>query len=79
MKLRCNWLVRLTLVLVLMLAGLADPAFARQDDDEKLPPYDVQGLTHTKVWVPWVFGFLFAAACIAVALKNPHRVVTERT
>lgn len=79
MKLRHNWLARLGLVLVFTLVALASPAFARQDDEEKLPPYDVQGLTHTKVWIPWVFAFLFAAACVAVALKNPHRVATERT
>jgi len=52
---------------------VAAPAVAQTKDDERLPPYDVQGLKHKKIWVPWVFAFLFAAGCVAVSFKNPHR------
>ena len=69
----------LTLIFFLLATSLASPAFARGEDDEDRPPYDVQGLPHKRVWVPWVFAFLFAAACVAAAFKNPHRVSTERT
>ncbi len=79
MKLQRNWLVRLALVGVFVLATFASPAFAQQKGDEPQPPHDVRGLPHSKVWVPWVFAFLFAAGCLAMAFKNPHRVVSERT
>lgn len=47
-------------------------AFAA-DDDEKLPPFDVAGLPHTRIWVPWLAAFLIMAVCLLVALKNPRR------
>jgi len=71
--------VAVSLVVIVLAVSLAGPAFGRGDDEEKLPPYDVQGIEHKRIWVPWVFAFLFAAACIAAAFKNPHRVSTERT
>jgi hypothetical protein len=77
MKPRRSLLVRLGLVLALMLMTFVSPAYAKEGD-EKLPPYDVQGLTHTRVWVPWVFAFLFTGGCVAAALKNPHRTMSER-
>jgi len=79
MKLRRNWLLRLTLVTAFLLASFASPAFAQRKAEEPRPPYDVKGLTHSKMWIPWVFAFLFTAGSLAVALKNPHRVTTERT
>jgi hypothetical protein len=69
---------RLGLLVVFLLVSFANPALAR-DEEEKLPPYDVEGMTHSKMWVPWVFAFLFASSCIALGVKNPHRSVTERT
>jgi len=45
----------------------------RSRDDNPQPPYDVPALERKKIIVPWVFAFLFAAATIAVAMKNPHR------
>lgn len=78
MKLRRSWLVRLTLVTLLVLAIVVSPALAAKGDEERLPPYDVTGLAHTRIWVPWVFAFLFAAGCAAAAFKNPHRTTTER-
>ena len=42
-------------------------------DEERLPPYDVSGLEHHKIWVPWIFAFLFAVACVLVGIKNPRR------
>lgn len=77
MKLQVNRLARLSVLTVLVLAGLAYPALGA-DDSEQLPPYDVDGLEHTKIWVPWVFAFLFAAGCLLVAFKNPHRSTIER-
>jgi len=50
----------------------AAPALA-QNADKVLPPFDVAGLEHKKIWVPWVFAFLFAAGCILIAFKNPRR------
>lgn len=47
-------------------------AFA-QDSKEQLPPFDVQGFDHSRVWVPWVFAFGLAALCIALSFKNPRR------
>jgi hypothetical protein len=73
-----NRLVPLGLLAVFMLACFTSPALAKKGDDEKLPPYDVTGMAHSKVWVPWVFAFLFAAGCVAIAFKNPHRSMTER-
>ena len=78
MKLRQGRLFRLGLLVVFLLVTLANPALAR-DDEEKLPPYDVDGMAHGKMWVPWVFAFLFAGGCLAIAFKNPHRSATERT
>jgi hypothetical protein len=67
---RSRWL----LGLVTALAALAPPALAqRSGDEEPQPPFDVQGLSHTRQWVPWVMAFLFAGATIAIAFKNPHR------
>jgi hypothetical protein len=80
MKRRRNLLMRLAILGVFLLASFASPALAQRSSskDEKLPPYDVQGLEHQRIWVPWVFGFIFAAGCLAIAFKNPHRMVTER-
>ena len=80
MKLRKNVLRWVTLG-TLVLASFASPAVGQpsKDKGERLPPYDVQGLEHKRIWVPWVFAFVFAAGCLAVAFKNPHRVVTERS
>jgi hypothetical protein len=77
MKLQVNRLVRLTVLTVLVLAGLVFPALGA-NEPEQLPPYDVDGLEHTKIWAPWVFAFLFAVGCLLVAFKNPHRSTTER-
>jgi hypothetical protein len=79
MNLRRNRLGRLLLVGVFTLVTFATPAFAQKKGEEPRPPYDVKGLPHKKMWVPWVIAFLFAAGCLAVAFKNPHRVFTERT
>jgi len=73
-----SYFFRLGVLVVLLLVTLASPALAK-DDDEKLPPYDVDGMAHGKMWVPWVFAFLFAGGCLALAFKNPHRSANERT
>lgn len=72
-----NRLLGTLLRVLVMLVVVAVPAFAKEAA-ERLPPYDVDGLKHTKVWVPWVFAFFFAVACLATAFKNPHRSSTER-
>ncbi|MFQ5805081.1 MAG: hypothetical protein ACE5I3_01385 [Phycisphaerae bacterium] len=79
MKRRRSSFVRLALVATFLLASFTSPALAQRKGEEPLPPYDVKGLPHTKVWIPWVFAFLFVAGCLAVAFKNPHRSITERT
>jgi hypothetical protein len=79
MKARLNWLARIGVISLVFLASFASPAYAKKGDDEKLPPYDVTGLEHERVWVPWVFAFVFMAGCLAIAFKNPHRSTTERT
>ena len=48
------------------------------DQEEKLPPYDVNGLPNGKIWIPWVAAFLFAAGILFLAFKNPHRSNLER-
>lgn len=65
--------IRQWLAASVVAAGLlASPAFA-QKHDEKLPPYDVQGLKRSKQWVPWVFAFAFAGLIVLTSFKNPHR------
>lgn len=66
-----RWL-RWGLAAVVGLSAFAAPAYGAKDD-EKLPPYDVQGLDNQRIWVPWIFAFLFAAGCVMIAFKNPHR------
>lgn len=53
--------------------AMATPALAQKPAEAPQPPFDVPGLPHSRIWVPWVFAFLFAGGCIAVAFKNPHR------
>jgi hypothetical protein len=77
MDLRRNRLMRLALVAVFTLTCFTSPAFAAKKEDPQ-PPFDVTGLTHSKVWVPWVCAFLFAGGCVAAAFKNPHRSTNER-
>lgn len=74
---RPSRLLRLIPLTVLLIGLLAPPAFAKPPE-ERYPPYDVQGLPHKRIWVPWVFAFLFAAGTLALGLKNPHRQSGER-
>lgn len=72
-----NWIMRVTarhqgLAAVLTSLLLAAPAWA-QKSDQKLPPFDVQGLEHKRVWVPWVFASAFVLLTVAIAFKNPRR------
>ena len=53
--------------------ALAAPVLAQDKKKEEMPPWDVQALERGYGWVPWVFAFLFAAAVVAIAFKNPHR------
>lgn len=48
---------------------LAAPAFAQ----DRAPPYDVTGFPDDRVWVPWVFVFLFAVLMAMISFKNPRR------
>ena len=64
---------RVALALTLLLAIFAAPAFAQQDKDEDLRWYDVPALDQKRVWIPWIAAFLFAAGCVLIAFKNPHR------
>lgn len=60
--------------MTLLISGaLAAPALAQKPAEELHEPYDVPGLPHSRIWIPWVFAFAFAGACIAIAFKNPHR------
>ncbi len=54
-------------------ASLLNTAVAFAADEERLPPYDVPGLEHHKIWLPWIFAFMFAIACVLVGIKNPRR------
>ncbi len=71
-------LLRLVPPLVLLLGFFSSPALAKKPAADKEPPYDVAGLTHHRIWVPWVFAFVFTAGVLAVGFKNPHRSTTER-
>lgn len=78
MRLHERRLLRLGLLSIVLLVMLVSPVLAA-DQEEKPPPYDVEGLTPGNLWVPWVFAFAFAGGCVAIALKNPRRTATERT
>ena len=49
------------------------PALAQRKQAQKFPPYDVPGLEHKRMVLPWVFAFLFVAGGIAIGMKNPRR------
>ena len=49
------------------------PAWAQDKGAEKQPPFDVSGLPPERVWLPWIFAFLFLVGCVLIALKNPRR------
>ena len=76
MKARTLAWLRFTLFFVILAVMIAEPSLAK--DEEHLPPYDVDALAHSKIWVPWICAFLFAAGIIGIAFKNPHRNVGER-
>lgn len=62
---------RIILVLT-VLTCCAMPAIAADDEDP--PPFcDVSLMEQSKPYVQWIVGVLFAAACIAMAMKNPAR------
>jgi len=58
-----------------MIAAIASvPAAKAQSQDEAEGPwYDVPALPPEKPWLQWVVGTVFGLACLAMALKNPHR------
>lgn len=65
---RGRWMAYLAGVVLAAPSAMAQPAKADPN-----PPFDVPGLVEGTVWLPWVFAFLFVAACGAVAFKNPRR------
>lgn len=54
-----------------VLSSLATPALAQQETPK--PPFDVNGIPHGGLWVPWVVAFVFIIGCAAVAFRNPRR------
>ena len=66
-----GWL-RVGVAVTLMLVILAVPALAQPAEDSG-PWYDVPVLEPSKPWLQWIFAGVFAALCLALALKNPHR------
>lgn len=77
MNARRAWILRMTIASVVFLTLFVNTAMAA-DKEERLPPYDVDGMEHGKIWVPWIAAFLFAAGILALAFKNPHRSNLER-
>lgn len=77
---RRRQLRRIAILAAVTLSGLAAPALAAgpSASTEKVPPYDVTGLQRSRIWVPWVFAFVFGAGAVAVGVKNPHRSHGER-
>lgn len=71
-RVRSNF-ARWSMAIALLFAWLSPAAALAKDDTKPLPPYDVSGLPHQRVWLPWLFAFLFAAGVIAIGFKNPHR------
>ena len=55
----------------LMVLLSVSPALA-QPEDEK-PFYDVNTKEHVKPFIPWTIAVGFTAACLLIAVKNPHR------
>lgn len=73
MRMRRRRWAHLGVLAALFLVLSAPAATLAAEREEPKPPYDVSGFPRKKVWVPWVFGFAFAGACVAIAFKNPHR------
>lgn len=65
-------LLRLLACAATSLAAAA-PALAQQKNEAPQAPFDIQGMPHEGGWIPWLFAFLLAVACLAVAFKNPRR------
>lgn len=61
------------LSLILILGFSAAPAAAQRKKDQGKRWYDVPALPQKKHWAPWIVAFLFAAGCVLIAFKNPHR------
>jgi hypothetical protein len=77
---RRSHLGRIAILAAVALSGLTAPALGAGNsaNTEKQPPYDVTGLKHSRIWVPWIFAFIFGAGAVAVGVKNPHRSHGER-
>ena len=73
MAFRVSTWLRAAVALALLLLLLAPPASAQGSDKDEGPWYDVPALPHKKPWLQWVVGTVFAAACLGIAFKNPHR------
>lgn len=59
-------------VLGLTLLFAVSPSLAQKKEQTE-GPWDVSPMEEGYRWVPWVFAFLFAAGCLGMAFKNPHR------
>jgi hypothetical protein len=68
---RVSRCLRLGTALLLLLATAA-PAMAAEDEED-LPYFDVPVQPVQKPWRQWLFGSGFAALCLFIAFKNPHR------
>jgi hypothetical protein len=53
--------------------AMAATVLAQPAKPEKLPPFDVQGMTFSATWVSWIFVAFFIAGSLAIAFKNPRR------
>ncbi len=42
-------------------------------DDKTIPPFDVPGIERGRVWLQWIFAFMFVMLALVVGFKNPRR------
>lgn len=67
-----NRMARRCLAVLVTVAAVATAA--AQQSDVKLPPfYDVPAIEDSRPWLQWIVGTVFIAACLGVAIRNPHR------
>lgn len=71
---RRAWIPRPFLVALIGTGLLLSTTVLAQPVEPDLGPfYDVNTIPDGRPWLQWLIGGLFIAACLAVAIRNPHR------
>lgn len=72
------WLRRAAAAVLVTLTLFAAPVRAQDDDDKKPARFQEPGISYRQVdkakpYIDWLAGVLIIAACLLIAVKNPHR------